>query len=100
MQSNVTIEKCIRLLDTNGAIILTFECFETIYEAPRGRIELPKAGEKKVGSHCVAVYDYSSDEQCFYFKNSWGDKWGDRGHGSLPFAYIEHGHVTELATLL
>lgn len=96
----ITVERCTKILDSHGAIIVTFVCFESVYAAPNGRIELPRDGEKQIGAHCVAVYDYSSEEKCFYFKNSWGEKWGDRGYGALPFDYIEKGYVTSMTTLM
>lgn len=95
----VTVEGCIKALSHHGAVIVTFVCFKSVYDAPKGRIPLPEKDEPQVGAHAVALYDHSPDEQCFYFRNSWGEKWGDRGHGALPYSYIENGYVTKLTVL-
>jgi len=95
----VTVAKCIQALISNGAVIVTFECYESARSAPKGTITPPKDGEKKLGAHAVALYDHSAEEQCFYFRNSWGPEWGDRGYGALTYDFIEKGHVTKLTVL-
>lgn len=95
----ITVTECIRALQHSGAVIVTFECYESAKTAPKGRIHKPADGEKKLGEHAVALYDHSPEDQCFYFRNSWGPEWGDRGHGALTYEFVEHGHVVKLTTL-
>ncbi|MCX6716292.1 MAG: hypothetical protein NT077_04780 [Candidatus Taylorbacteria bacterium] len=90
-----TIEACIRAL-SQAPIIIAFDCFESIYSAKDGHVPLPQIGERKIGSHCVCIYKYSREEKCFYFRNSWGKDWGDKGNGTLPFSYFEHGLINEI----
>ncbi len=95
----VTVEKCMRALINHGAVIVTFECFESAKVAPKGIITPPQEGEKKIGAHAVALYDHNPEEKCFYFRNSWGPEWGDSGYGALTYDFIERGHVTKLTVL-
>lgn len=95
----ITVIHLQKALQRHGAAIVSFECFESAKTAPGGRIAPPKAAEKKLGLHAVALYDHNPEERCFYFRNSWGAAWGDRGHGALTYDFIENGHVTKLTVL-
>jgi C1A family cysteine protease len=97
--TKVTVIELIRVLQHHGAAIVTFECFESAKTAPEGHITPPDPTEKKLGEHAVALYDHSPEEQRFYFRNSWGQNWGLRGHGSLSYDFIERGHLTKLTVL-
>jgi C1A family cysteine protease len=99
MEDKVTVAHCIRALNSNGAVIVTFECFESAKAAEKGIIKAPTPGEKKLGAHAVALYDHDPETKCFYFRNSWGPEWGDRGHGALTYEFIESGYVTKLTVL-
>ena len=95
----ITIDECIKALEHHGAVIVTFECFESAKTAERGYIAPPKEGERKLGLHAVALYDHSPEEECFYFRNSWGEHWGEKGYGALSYEFIENGHLTNLIVL-
>lgn len=95
----VTVVHCIKALQNHGAAIVTFECYESAKTAPKGEIAPPKDGEKKLGEHAVALYDHNAEEKCFYFRNSWGPEWGDKGYGALTYDFIENGHVVKLTVL-
>jgi GNAT superfamily N-acetyltransferase len=92
-----SVEDCMYAISQTGACSFEFDIFDSISTAPDGRVSLPRIGEKLLGSHCVAVHGYSAEEgeeRYFLFANSWGEKWGDRGHGYLPFDYFEQGLVS------
>jgi uncharacterized protein YcbK (DUF882 family) len=36
------------------------------------------------GYHYITIYGYDGDT--FYFRNSWGNQWGDKGNGTFNFA--------------
>lgn len=64
--------------------------FESVYEAPRGDIQLPQAGERYQGQHALSgFYGWSENGERVRFANTWGEEWGDRGYGSISHAYID-----------
>ena len=38
--------------------------------------------------HLITIVGFDDASQLFSFKNSWGEGWGDRGYGKLPFDYV------------
>lgn len=40
------------------------------------------------GWHAVAIIGYDDSKRRFEFKNSWGDRWGSGGFGTLPYEYV------------
>jgi len=52
------------------------------------------------GGHCINIVDYDDNLEhtykngktykgFFLFPNSWGEEWGDRGYGYLPYEFID-----------
>ena len=44
--------------------------------------------EIPVGSNPIVIIGYNESKKCFYFLNSWSDKWGDHGIGEIKYEYI------------
>lgn len=40
--------------------------------------------------HAVMAMGYDDHTQLLKFRNSWGENWGDKGYGYLPYAYFEN----------
>lgn len=47
------------------------------------------ADSSQCGAHSVILTGYNLEEKVFYFKNSWGDDWGEAGFGTLSFDMID-----------
>ncbi|MFI6763099.1 C1 family peptidase [Micromonospora sp. NPDC050417] len=62
-----------------------FAAFET------GVIPLPKEDERSLGRHIALLVGLDDARRHFRVRNSWGTEWGDRGYGTLPYAYVEQG---------
>lgn len=54
------------------------------------------------GSHEVVITGYNLEEKVFYFKNSWGKKWGKDGYGTFPIDMIDRhaNHYVAIVNLL
>lgn len=68
-----------------------------------GRIPYPTRGESILGGHAVLAVGYDDSIKigdstgnnekvgAFLIRNSWGEGWGDRGYGWLPYDYLLAG---------
>ncbi len=57
--------------------------------------------ESTVGGHCIAIVGYDDGKEstnprdgntktgCFLIRNSWGEDWGDKGYGWIPYEYFK-----------
>ncbi len=55
--------------------------------APKGRIDLNSPYPPQL-VHSIPLLGFDFDSGEFAFPNSWGEEWGDRGIGYLPFGYL------------
>ena len=74
-----------------------FLVFDSIREANNGKIPYPERGEAQLGGHavlCVGYNDSMKIGKCtgaFLIRNSWGEEWGEKGYGYLPYDYLMAG---------
>lgn len=48
------------------------------------------AGELECFGHAILLVGYDDQKKLFLFKNSWGEKWGQEGYGTIGYDYIEN----------
>jgi C1A family cysteine protease len=84
--------------------------------AESGEISMPAEGEAPVGSHAVLLVGFDDAKRiggeeggeggveettgAFLFKNSWGDGWGEKGYGWLPYRYLSAGLAKDCWTMM
>lgn len=51
-----------------------------------GFVQMPKPGERVHGGHAISCVGFR--ENYFIIRNSWGDKFGDKGHCYFPYEFI------------
>jgi C1A family cysteine protease len=65
-----------------------YESLESSAVAKSGDVRLPGRGDALLGGHAVTVVGYDDPRRRFIIRNSWGASWGDRGYGTMPYAYL------------
>lgn len=65
-----------------------YESFMGHKVAATGIVPMPKATERLVGGHCMAIVGYSLQYDAFIVRNSWGTGWGQKGYCRIPAAYL------------
>ena len=57
-------------------------------DTPTGNIPMPRGAVE--GGHLVCLVGYNDKNKCFILRNSWGESWGDKGYGYIPYAYFSN----------
>jgi len=77
-----------------------------------GRIPYPCEGEKVEGGHAIMAVGYDdkmsiNNEMCgkatkgaLLIRNSWGEEWGEKGYGYLPYEFVLEGLAEDWWTLI
>lgn len=76
-------------LSSHGPLVLGIEVFEGIIKTKTGLVPLPRKNEISLGGHAITAIGYDDKKKIIKFKNSWSTKWGNKGFGYLPYAYVE-----------
>lgn len=77
------------LFMSNAPLLCGVRLMSSYREAKKngGLVPVPKAGEKEIGGHCMAITGYTDTH--IEMKNSWGN-WGDAGYIYWPWEAIEY----------
>lgn len=65
-----------------------YESFQSRDVTKTGKMPMPGDNERLLGGHAILVMGYDDEMQCFIVRNSWGTKWGDKGHFYMPYDYL------------
>lgn len=60
-----------------------YESFRKI--GPDGMMPVPAPGEKMLGGHAVLAVGYDDEKKALIVRNSWGEKWADKGYFYMPY---------------
>ncbi|HEX9916169.1 MAG TPA: C1 family peptidase [candidate division Zixibacteria bacterium] len=74
---------------SKGPCVLGIEVFKGMLKTKTGIVPLPRKNETGLGGHAITACGYDDEKGLVKVKNSWSEKWGDKGYGYLPYAYIE-----------
>jgi len=78
--------------------ISVFENFPM--ESSTGDIPMPLPDSGILGGHAIVIVGYDDRIRKFIIRNSWGDKWGDKGYGYIPYEYIlNHDMASDFWTM-
>ena len=72
-----------------------YDAFESAEVAKTGVLNLPAKGESVLGGHAVLAVGYDDAGQRFIVRNSWGNKWGQKGYFTIPYAYLLDGNLAD-----
>jgi len=48
----------------------------------------PNSGDTHEGGHSIMIVGYDDKTERFKIRNSWGTWWGNKGYGTIPYAFL------------
>jgi C1A family cysteine protease len=87
-----SFDGCIDALSNGYPIVMGFHVYESFMSpsvAKTGIMPYPNTRkEKLLGGHAVLLVGYDKKRKVFIARNSWGDRWGDKGYFYMPFNVV------------
>lgn len=87
-----TMPEMKRSLVVNGPFLAGIDVYDSWFTKKvnkTGLIPMPKRKDIYQGGHAICIIGYDDSGKLFKFKNSWGNGWGDKGYGYLPYGYMK-----------
>ncbi|HNW97778.1 MAG TPA: C1 family peptidase [Bacteroidales bacterium] len=72
-----------------------YDAFESSAVAKSGKLDLPKPSEGECGGHAVLAVGYDDTTKRFIVRNSWGNKWGQKGYFTMPYDYLLNENLAD-----
>jgi C1A family cysteine protease len=73
--------------------IVVYKSFMNPEVKTTGVVPMPASNEQRLGGHAILAVGYDDAKQQVLFRNSWSEKWGDKGYGYLPYTYFKSSLV-------
>ena len=75
----------------DGPVVLGIGVYEEmLFVGDDGIVEDPKYPQFSFGGHAVCAVGYDDNKKLVKFKNSWSDKWGQKGYGYVSYYYVRN----------
>ena len=79
--------------------VFGFTVYESFYSrdtAVNGMMKWPEKTERSLGGHAVMAVGYDDNlvGGRFIVRNSWSDKWGDKGYFYMPYEYLTNNNLS------
>lgn len=88
----VDFDACINALANGYPITIGFDVYSSFLSrttSTTGMMSYPNtATETLLGGHAVLLVGYNNSTNQFIARNSWGNRWGDRGYFYMPYQVI------------
>jgi len=107
------LRKIKQYLSSQIPAVFGFSVFSSLNEVSDGRIPFPGENEKLEGGHAVTAVGFDDSIEISHpnnpkqktkgailLRNSWGEEWGEKGYGWLPYRYILQGLAIDWWVLL
>jgi C1A family cysteine protease len=63
-----------------------------------GKMPMPAANEKVLGGHAVLAVGYDDTAKALIVRNSWGEKFGDKGYFYMPYEFVTEENTADFWT--
>ncbi|MNS55773.1 Papain family cysteine protease [compost metagenome] len=63
-----------------------------------GKMPMPAANEKVLGGHAVLAVGYDDTAKSLIIRNSWGEKFGDKGYFYMPYEFVTEENTADFWT--
>ena len=67
-------------------VIIGMNVYES-FKRTEKTIPIPKDDEKHLGAHAMLIIGYNDEKKLFKIKNSWGERWGNKGYAYISYEY-------------
>jgi C1A family cysteine protease len=74
---------------------VVYDSFESEEVGKTGLLSMPRDGEQLLGGHAVVAVGYDDTTKLIKVRNSWGPKWGWKGHFKMPYSYVQDPDLTD-----
>ena len=82
--------------------------------AQNGRVTFPSPRDRRMGGHAISAFGYDDNmtikhpsfpslpasKGAILFQNSWGEQWGEKGYGWLPYDYVINGLAVDFWSII
>jgi C1A family cysteine protease len=83
-----SVKSCLASGDPIVFGFTVYESFEGPDVAKNGIMPMPAKKEKSLGGHAVLAVGYDDSKKWMIIRNSWSNKWGDKGYFYMPYDYF------------